>query len=499
MSDRNSIEVEIEVLANAETEIADVMDGYTAEQARQYMEEAKTAAEEAKNSQNLAEAWARSDTPPAGEETRSAKTWSDVSRQWAESDTEPDGVEGARSSKTWNTAARQWAESSQEPDGVDGAKSSKTWAEESAVSASQSAASAESAATSAGKALKSEQAAKLSETNSGASEKNAKASELSAAESLKQMQIDLKVKADVASPTLTGIPKVPTPDGNTLTQIANVQYVVSKIAELINNSPGALDTLKELADALGNDPNFATTITNLIATKLDKTANAVSATKASQDAKGNVIDTTYATKSELNGTSSSLSTVAISGKYGDLLEKPTIPSKTSQLTNDSRYVATDASGNVTLTGTLKASMVYAAVYNDYAEFFPRGGFTMCGDIVALDESSNTKQYVQATENSSYIVGVHTEEFAQIIGGDVVEGNDNILASNIEKYIPIALAGRVHVRFMGEAIAGAWVVPSIIPGVGRMAVDGDDMAKAVGRIVKADNGQHVRLVRIKVGR
>ena len=43
MSDRNSIEVEIEVLANAETEIADVMDGYTAEQARQYMEEAKTA------------------------------------------------------------------------------------------------------------------------------------------------------------------------------------------------------------------------------------------------------------------------------------------------------------------------------------------------------------------------------------------------------------------------------------------------------------------------
>lgn len=50
------------------------------------------------------------------------------------------------------------------------------------------------------------------------------------------------------------------------------------IAALVASAPGTLDTLKELAAALGNDPNFATTVTNLIAAKLDKTANAVSAT-----------------------------------------------------------------------------------------------------------------------------------------------------------------------------------------------------------------------------
>lgn len=49
------------------------------------------------------------------------------------------------------------------------------------------------------------------------------------------------------------------------------EEVNQAIQNLINGSPAALDTLKELADALGNDPNFATTITNLIATKADKT------------------------------------------------------------------------------------------------------------------------------------------------------------------------------------------------------------------------------------
>ena len=116
-----------------------------------------------------------------------------------------------------------------------------------------------------------------------------------------------------------------------------------------------MDTLKELAAALGNDPNFATTITNLIAEKLDKTANAVSATKAVQDGYGNNIVSTYATKTEMTGGITKLSTVASTGSYSDLLNKPTIPNKTSQLTNDSNYVVQDTSGNVTIAGTLTAA------------------------------------------------------------------------------------------------------------------------------------------------
>ncbi|EKI1745944.1 phage tail protein [Salmonella enterica] len=76
------------------------------------------------------------------------------------------------------------------------------------------------------------------------------------------------------SPTLTGIPKVPTPTaGNSTKQIANTEFVASSIAAMVDSAPAALDTLNELAAALGNDPNFATTMINALAGKqpLDNT------------------------------------------------------------------------------------------------------------------------------------------------------------------------------------------------------------------------------------
>ncbi|AXR38969.1 phage tail protein [Salmonella enterica] len=76
------------------------------------------------------------------------------------------------------------------------------------------------------------------------------------------------------SPTLTGIPKVPTPAaGNSTKQIANTEFVASSIAAMVDSAPTALDTLNELAAALGNDPNFATTMINALAGKqpLDNT------------------------------------------------------------------------------------------------------------------------------------------------------------------------------------------------------------------------------------
>ncbi|EAM5990608.1 phage tail protein [Salmonella enterica] len=76
------------------------------------------------------------------------------------------------------------------------------------------------------------------------------------------------------SPTLTGIPKVPTPAaGNSTKQIANTEFVASSIAAIVDSAPAALDTLNELAAALGNDPNFARTMINALAGKqpLDNT------------------------------------------------------------------------------------------------------------------------------------------------------------------------------------------------------------------------------------
>lgn len=54
-------------------------------------------------------------------------------------------------------------------------------------------------------------------------------------------------------------------------EAATKQYVDGKITDLVGGAPEALDTLKELADALGNDADVAATLTNEIAKKLDKT------------------------------------------------------------------------------------------------------------------------------------------------------------------------------------------------------------------------------------
>lgn len=152
-----------------------------------------------------------------------------------------------------------------------------------------------------------------------------------------------------------------------------------------------------------------------------------------------------------------------------------------------------------LTGTLTATQVFNAVYNDYAEFFPRGGDTERGDIIACDEASSREQYVKATDKSLCVVGVHSEEFAQIIGGLQVEEGKGVMETNIRQFIPVAMAGRVHVKYFGKAIVGTKVVPSEIPGVGRVWQEGDSLDHVVGRIVEPDTRQDVRLVKILVGR
>ena len=85
-----------------------------------------------------------------------------------------------------------------------------------------------------------------------------------------QVNAALALKAPLASPTLTGVPSAPTaPTGTNSTQLASTAFVQAALAALVGSSPAALDTLNELAAALGNDPNFATTMTNALAGKVN--------------------------------------------------------------------------------------------------------------------------------------------------------------------------------------------------------------------------------------
>ena len=89
----------------------------------------------------------------------------------------------------------------------------------------------------------------------------------------------LAAYAPLASPALSGTPTAPTAEqGDSSTAIATTAFVNAAILRLIGAAPGALDTLEELADALGDDPNFATTMTNLIAEKAPLASPALTGT-----------------------------------------------------------------------------------------------------------------------------------------------------------------------------------------------------------------------------
>lgn len=149
-------------------------------------------------------------------------------------------------------------------------------------------------------------------------------------------------------------------DSDIHTPISDIESMVdTKISGLVNSAPETLDTLKELSDALGNDPNFATTVANLIGNKAnsvhthvvkDITDFPTIPTKVSELSNdSNFVTSTelhdYATKNDLNSkqdalseeqlsnidsipdkaNKSDLSNVATSGSYKDLLDKPVIP------------------------------------------------------------------------------------------------------------------------------------------------------------------------------
>lgn len=127
---------------------------------------------------------------------------------------------------------------------------------------------------------------------------------------------------------------------------ASTSYVDTKVAALVNSAPSTLDTLNELATALGNDANFSTTVTNQLSLKVNASALATVATTGSYNDLLNkpTFDGTYAS---LTG-KPTLATVATSGSYADLTNKPTLFDGTyASLTGKPALTAVAISGSYT--------------------------------------------------------------------------------------------------------------------------------------------------------
>ena len=157
-----------------------------------------------------------------------------------------------------------------------------------------------------------------------------------------------------------------------------------------------------------------------------------------------------------------------------------------------------ASYYVDKNGVAKFSKCYGAVYNDYAEFFPRGEYTEPGDIIALDENNKEEKYIKATNKSKIVVGVHSDEYAMIIGGEAVDAGDDYISKNIKKYIPVGLCGRVYVKCIGNVNIGDYIIPSDIPGIGVSSKEYSNLS--VGRVIESSNSNNnIHKVRIIIGK
>lgn len=161
------------------------------------------------------------------------------------------------------------------------------------------------------------------------------------------------------------------------------------------------------------------------------------------------------------------------------------------------------SGNVNVTGTLNATKTYNAVWNDYAEFFERGEETQVGDIIALDENSNEERYVKATNESKVIVGVHSDTFAHLIGGENPTNGEDFYEYNIKKFIPVGLAGRVKVKVIGPVKKGDHIIASDIAGVGASMQQHVDKygfwagEACIGRSLEDKNTEDIGLIKILI--
>lgn len=167
---------------------------------------------------------------------------------------------------------------------------------------------------------------------------------------------------------------------------------------------------------------------------------------------------------------------------------------------------TNTSISMESNGYFHAARVYNAVYNDYAEYFPRNEETEPGDLISLDLNSKEEKYIRARKGFP-IVGVHSNEYGHIIGGEQKPDYISDITNdeyNLKKYIPVGLCGRCKIKVKGKILKGQKVVISDVPGVGRAynkQVDSiEDYIDSIGIAVENQeiDDDEIRLVRVKLG-
>ncbi|MDY0922641.1 phage tail protein [Leclercia sp. CFBP8987] len=171
------------------------------------------------------------------------------------------------------------------------------------------------------------------------------------------------------SPTLTGTPKTPTaPAGNNSTQIASTAFVQAALVALINGAPATLDTLKELAAAINNDPAFSTTINNALALKAPLASPALTGTPTAPTAAQTANNTQIATTAFVQAVATTINNaLALKAPLANpaLTGTPTAP--TAAQTVNNTQIATTAFVKSAIAALVASSPAALDTLNELAE------------------------------------------------------------------------------------------------------------------------------------
>ena len=156
-------------------------------------------------------------------------------------------------------------------------------------------------------------------------------------------------------------------------------------------------------------------------------------------------------------------------------------------------------GAINAAGNITGNKVLNAVYNDYAEYFERGEETVVGDIIALDTSSEHERYVKATTELNCVVGVHSDTYGHIVGGENAPEGEDFEEHNNKNFIPVGMTGRVKVKVIGPVYKGQKIALTDIPGVGIGYINENETLNAtiIGFAVETNTDESVKLVKVKI--
>lgn len=171
-----------------------------------------------------------------------------------------------------------------------------------------------------------------------------------------------------------------------LTNLATETYVSDAIAALVDSSPSALNTLNELAAALGDDPNYATTVTTVLGTKVDK----INITSGSVGSSTQIPVITYNAQGQI--TAVDTASLDLSGKVDKInITGATVGSSTAipiitynsqgQITGTSTTTLSLSTSNWSITESGNA-LIFAFQGTNRARLDSSGNLTVTGNVTA---------------------------------------------------------------------------------------------------------------------